>query len=60
MARGRTDDKEDVIRERLSWFEKEVQGAIDYYRTSPRYNFIEIDGEQTVQDVHKQLVSKIK
>lgn len=59
MARGRTDDKEDVIRERLSWFEKEVEGAISYYRTSPRYHFIEIDGEQTVQDVHKQLVKKI-
>ena len=60
MARGRTDDTEAVIRERLSWFEKEVQGAISYYRTSPRYNFIEIDGEQTVQEVHKELVEKLK
>jgi adenylate kinase len=59
MARGREDDGEAVIRERLSWFEAEVRGAIEYYRTSPRYNFIEIDGEQTVPEVHKELVKKI-
>ncbi len=60
MARGRQDDKEEVIRERLSWFEKEVQGAIEFYRKSPRYQFIEIDGEQTVQEVHAELVKKIQ
>ncbi|MEI6057485.1 MAG: nucleoside monophosphate kinase [bacterium] len=59
MVRGREDDNEALIRERLSWFEAEVRGAIEYYRTSPRYHFIEIDGEQTVQEVHKELVKKI-
>lgn len=59
MMRGRQDDNEGNIRQRLSWFEKEVQGAIDYYRTSPRYHFIEVDGEQTIQDVHKKIVEQI-
>jgi adenylate kinase len=59
MARKRADDTEQSIRERLSWFDKEVAPAIDYYRNNSRYSFIEVNGEVSVEDVFKSIVGKL-
>jgi adenylate kinase len=59
MGRGRADDTETEIRERLSWFGKEVVPAIEYYKKSGEYAFVEINGEQPIEAVWKDIVSKI-
>lgn len=59
-ARGRMDDvKEEEINSRLDWFEKDVVPAIEYFRHHPEYNFVEVNGEQTVEEIHQQIIAKI-
>ena len=51
-GRGRADDlNPDVVASRLAFFNKDVVPAIDYYRETPAYRFIEINGEQLPEEV---------
>lgn len=60
LARGRADDLEiEDIRERLDWFEDDVMPAIDFYRDNPDYRFININGEQTIEEVRKEVMEKV-
>lgn len=58
-GRGRKDDTEEYINNRLDWFEKEVIPAMDYFRNNDRYTFIEIDGEGTIEEVQQEILQKI-
>lgn len=58
LARERGDDKTEQIETRLEWFEKNVVPAMDYFKDNEFYNFITINGEQSVEDVHKELMEK--
>lgn len=44
------------IEKRLSWFESEVMPAVDYYRQSDFYEFIEIDGNQAEDKVRQDIL----
>src|SRR3989344_8626852 len=57
LSRKRPDDHISDIESRLDWFEKEVVPAINFYRGNPDYNFLEINGEWTQEEVHKELLS---
>ncbi|MDO8660180.1 MAG: hypothetical protein Q7K54_06340, partial [Candidatus Parcubacteria bacterium] len=59
MERKRADDTPEKIQNRLDWFEKDVAPAIDFFRDKDRYNFVEINGEQTIEEVHKEIMSKL-
>jgi adenylate kinase family enzyme len=60
LERGREDDKEvEDVEHRLDWFEEDVVPAIEFFRSNPDYNFITINGEQSIEDVHKEIVSKV-
>lgn len=59
LARGRDDDDNSGIEKRLDWFEEDTQPAIDYFRSDGGYVFIDVNGEQPIEDVHKELVEKI-
>ncbi|MFA6006737.1 MAG: nucleoside monophosphate kinase [Candidatus Paceibacterota bacterium] len=55
-ARKRLDDSSlDTIKHRLAFYEDDVLEAIDYYRGSPKVRFSEINGEQTIEEVHKDV-----
>jgi adenylate kinase len=58
-GRARKDDTPEAIARRLAWFETEVVKTIDFYRNSSYYNFIEINGEQSIVDVHKEILAKL-
>lgn len=58
-GRGRFDDNNDDIKSRLSWYETEVLPAVGFYRDNPKYNFLEINGEQTIEKVHQDILSKL-
>ena len=60
MARGRADDNHADIKERLDWYTKDVEPAVEYYRTNPTYNFIEINGEQPIEVIHEELMKQLK
>ncbi len=60
LARGREDDKEiEDIDRRLSWFETEVLPTLDVYLHDPRYKVLHINGEQTIEEVHAEIVKKL-
>lgn len=56
---GRADDTEDAIRKRLAWYESDVSPVVEHYRRDRDYDFIEIDGERNIEDVHREIISKI-
>lgn len=57
LDRGRSDDNEETIENRLTYFEKDVVPVLEYYRAKKR--FIEINGEQSVEAVHKDIIQAL-
>lgn len=60
MERKRSDDTPEKINNRLEWYEKDVVPAIEYFRSKDGYNFIEINGEQTIEKVHDDIITALK
>lgn len=58
LKRGRSDDDKKDILYRLKVFKKEVVPAIAYYTT--KREVVEINGEQSIEDVHKEILRKLK
>ena len=54
----RLDNKKD-IEERLSWYETEVEKALGFYKDSSNYHFLQIDGGQSIEKIHKDIVSRL-
>jgi len=58
LKRGRSDDLDiEKIGRRLDWFDKDVVPAINYFKSDPFYKFIEVDGEQSIEKVHSDIVA---
>ena len=54
---GRKDDTETSINRRLDWFDHDVVPAINYYRRDRDYDFIEVNGERTIEEVHRDIIA---
>lgn len=54
----RTDDKPKAIKGRMEYFKKSVVPTIDYYKKQKR--LIRIDGEQSIEDVFKDILKAIE
>ena len=60
LGRGRDDDKNEAeIARRLGWFETEVLPTLDVYNNDPRYTILHINGEQTIEEVHAEIIQKL-
>ncbi len=60
LGRKRADDaRPGDIEKRQAWFEKDVAPAIEWYRTNPDYTFIEVNGEQSVEAVEADILTKL-
>jgi adenylate kinase family enzyme len=59
-SRHRLDDTDKGIKKRLDWFDTETMEAVDFYKNNPNYNFFDINGEQSVEGVYQEIVSKLK
>ncbi len=59
-GRGRADDTDESINERLDWFEKNVQFALERLRNTPNYRFLDINGAQTIEKVHADIIAGIE
>ena len=53
----RNDDKENVVRDRLTVYENQTKPLIDYYKKAGI--LVEIDGQQNEKEVFKQIVKTI-
>ena len=57
--RGRADDNEESIKRRMKWYEKDVEDTVEYMKHNTFYDFISINGEQTIEEVHKEICEKV-
>lgn len=55
---ARNDDKLAAVEKRLTWFKKEVQPIINYYKKTGR--LIKINGEQSIERVFEDILKAIK
>lgn len=57
VKRGRGDDKEEVINERLKLYHKETEPVLEFYRKQGK--LLEIDGEPTVEEIFQDTLNKL-
>ena len=58
LERGRSDDDLEEIKKRLDWYDEKVTPAIEYYKSNPRYKFLDIKGERTIKEIHDEIKEK--
>ncbi len=58
LKRKRFDDTDDKINNRLDYYEKYVRFVVDYYEEQSKNKPIIINGEQTIEEVHKEIIQK--
>ena len=59
MERKRADDTAQKIQNRLDWYKQDVISSFEYFRGKKGYNFIEINGEQSIENVHKDIIKAL-
>ncbi|MBP9856268.1 MAG: nucleoside monophosphate kinase [Candidatus Pacebacteria bacterium] len=57
--RARHDDSPEGIANRLKAFEEETKPVLEFFKTAPGVNFIEIDGHQAIPEVHKTIMNAL-
>jgi len=57
LVRARYDDDQDAISKRLDWYEDRVVPAINFFKDKGLA--VEINGEQSIENVFKEILSKI-
>jgi adenylate kinase len=60
LARGRHDDSQELIANRLREYENNIVPSIAYFRNNRDYRFHDINGEQTIEQVHGEIISSLK
>jgi len=59
LKRARHDDTEEGIKERLRQYHEQTKPILDLFRKSEDYEVIDIDGEQTIEEVHQSIMEHI-
>lgn len=58
--RGRKDDTTDeIIRQRIQWYNDNVIPTISYLRMKPIYEVIDINGEQDIEEIHREIIDRL-
>ncbi len=56
---GRIDDTREAISKRLGWYQRDVMPVVEKYERDRDYDFYEINGELSIEEVHNEIISKI-
>lgn len=59
LLRGRHDDTEEGITKRFDEYENKVIPAMNYFENKENYKICTINGEQTVENVHKDIIKAL-
>jgi adenylate kinase len=59
LGRGRADDSIEDIKRRLDWYDEKVVPAIEYFKSNAKFKFLDINGEQTIQEVRDEIIKKL-
>jgi adenylate kinase family enzyme len=58
--RKRADDKDfESRKKRLDWYDSDVVPVIDFFEKSENYDVIRVNGEQTIKEVHDEILNKL-
>jgi len=57
--RGRADDTDEGISNRFDEYTKNVIPSMDYFKDKEGYNILTINGNQSIEEVHKEIINKI-
>lgn len=60
LLRAREDDTEEGLRRRFNEYKNNVIPAINYFKEKDGYEILHINGEQTVEDVHRDIIKALK
>lgn len=60
LERGRQDDTPESIKERLGWHYAQVSPLIDWFRQRGDYHIHEIEADQAIEDVHRDVVQALR
>lgn len=60
LARGRGDDSESAIENRLNEYDDNVVPMLASITQDPALKYVVIDGEPTIEEIHRNLVEKIE
>jgi adenylate kinase len=60
LERGRSDDDEKEIEARLAWYDTNVMPVVENFKNNEKYTFIDVNGEQTIEEVQQELLKKIQ
>lgn len=58
-GRARPDDTPQSIEERLRWYREETLPVVDYYRSRPNTRVHDINGMQSIDEVHASILSAL-
>ncbi len=58
--RGREDDDMEDIKNKMEWFNENTLPSINFFRSNENYNFIEINGEQSIEQVNNDILKALK
>jgi adenylate kinase len=59
LLRGRHDDTETGLTQRFNEYQNKVIPSMNYFKDKPGYCIFSINGDQSVEDVHKEIISKL-
>lgn len=59
LSRARSDDDRNSIAHRMAWYETDVAPAIAATRGREPFQYVRIDGEESIEAVHQQVVEKL-
>jgi adenylate kinase family enzyme len=58
--RGREDDRDPIDAQlKQKWFEENVMPVIEHYAHDPKYQYIHVNGKQSPDGVHKEVLEKL-
>lgn len=59
LLRARGDDNEEGVKNRIKDYFEKVIPAMEYYRNKKGFTIYDINGEQSVEGVHKEIIEKL-
>jgi adenylate kinase family enzyme len=58
--RHRDDDSNEIFEAKKKWFNEDVVPAIEYLAHDSRFKYFKINGEQTIEKVHSDIITCLK
>lgn len=59
LLRGRHDDTEEGLRKRFNEYANKVIPAMNYFKDKDDYTIFTINGEQSIENVHQEIINKL-